>query len=712
MFLAPILVALTLAGPTYRERFPLPDLTVPSGWGVNIHFTDPKPAEMEKLRAAGFKWVRMDLLWHAVERKRGVYDFKEYDRLMGHLQRVGVRPVFILCYGNELYGSGAPRSPETRGAFARFALAAVRHFQGRGVVWELWNEPNLSKFWSPHADAAEYVALARVVGTALRRGAPDEWFVGPAVSGFDWPFLETCFEGGLLDLWDAVTVHPYRQSAPETAGADWRRLRSVMGRHTARDVPLLSGEWGYSERYPGQNAQTQADYAVRQYVANLASGVAMSIWYDWKDDGSDPLEIEHHFGTVATDLREKPAYEAIQAAARRLDGLKFDRRLPGGRTLFAGAKPALVEVANGAPEIRDPTPAEREALEIPVPGPEVRVADDAEVRRMLTPSRAALRPGQVLELRVQGSDGQWPARPDAVLTPGLREPIAATVVDRGAEAVRVRLDRVSAQGRIPVYEGYWVHAQPVELHVFPGAGPDELEVRLNALGGPTQETLTVELRIGQALRTKEVRVGPEGGSAVFEWYPWETRSPLSVSVRDPGGRIVARQEPLRAQPVPLGPASGLVLVAEGDPKVDSTVKLVRAAPPGGGPSGPAVRLDYRFDPGWKYAALVASKPEPLAGEPEAMALWVYGDRSGDFLRMRFEDATGQTFQPDLGAIDWQGWKRLTVSLKGDKAGRWGGANDGVVHLPIRITVPALVDSATRRGGSGSIWVAGTYVLGR
>src|SRR4051812_9669584 len=35
----------------------LPSAPLPDGIGVNIHFTDPRPGEMEMLAAAGFKWV-------------------------------------------------------------------------------------------------------------------------------------------------------------------------------------------------------------------------------------------------------------------------------------------------------------------------------------------------------------------------------------------------------------------------------------------------------------------------------------------------------------------------------------------------------------------------------------------------------------------------------------------------------------------------------
>src|SRR5206468_2517289 len=47
----------------------LPGPTLPDGLGVNIHFTDARPGELEMLAAAGFKFVRMDFDWARIETK-------------------------------------------------------------------------------------------------------------------------------------------------------------------------------------------------------------------------------------------------------------------------------------------------------------------------------------------------------------------------------------------------------------------------------------------------------------------------------------------------------------------------------------------------------------------------------------------------------------------------------------------------------------------
>ncbi|MDB6078621.1 MAG: Glutamate synthase large chain, partial [Akkermansiaceae bacterium] len=67
---------------------------VTSASGVNIHFTDPQSGELEMMKAAGFKWVRMDFFWGAMEKERGVYDFAAYDRLVAALTKQGIRAYF------------------------------------------------------------------------------------------------------------------------------------------------------------------------------------------------------------------------------------------------------------------------------------------------------------------------------------------------------------------------------------------------------------------------------------------------------------------------------------------------------------------------------------------------------------------------------------------------------------------------------------------
>ena len=301
------------------------------------------------LAESGVRWVRMDFKWDLTESAKGKYDFAPYDRLMSALAPFGIRALFILDYGNPLYDAGGgppgdppgpPRTATARQAFARWAVAAAKHFGGRGIVWETWNEPNIQMFWRPRPNVEEYVALALDVGRAFRAAVPDEKLIGPAISEMRFPFLEECFKAGLLEYWSGVSVHPYLRSNPELVSGDYHRLREMIKTYApiGKQIGILSGEWGYSSVWTGMSEEKQGQFLARQWLTNVANDIPLSIWYDWRDDGPDANEPEHHFGMVAMNYHQdrepvydpKPAYLAAKTLTTFLGGYQYEKRLNVG----------------------------------------------------------------------------------------------------------------------------------------------------------------------------------------------------------------------------------------------------------------------------------------------------------------------------------------------------------------------------------------------
>ena len=111
--------------------------------------------------------------WAEAEPQKGKFDegyWKTVTGLRGLLCQHGTRMLFILDYGNPAYGGewGAmPKTKEQRAAFARFAAEAVKQFQGRTAMFELWNEPDGA------VTAEEYMALAKVTIPAMRKANPN-----------------------------------------------------------------------------------------------------------------------------------------------------------------------------------------------------------------------------------------------------------------------------------------------------------------------------------------------------------------------------------------------------------------------------------------------------------------------------------------------------------------------------------------------------------
>lgn len=721
--LPPLLALLTtalIAGAPPEGGLPGP--TVPDGFGVNTHFTDPQPGEMERFAEAGFRFARMDLFWQSVERERGMYDFSAYDRLIDHLDKVGARAYFILDYGNRLYDGGlSPHTPEGRAAFAAFAKAAAGRFKGRGVVWEVWNEPNID-FWKPRPNVDDYTKLAVETVKAVREADPKATILVPASSGFPWDFFETLFASGILEDVDGVSVHPYRESHPETAAEDYGRLRALIARHARKHVPIVSGEWGYSTAEGRFSEAEQARYIVREYLANLASGVNLSIFYDWKDDGPDPKENEHRFGTVRQDLSPKPSFLAAKSLIRELNGYSFKHRLRGespaeSKLLFAkGGALAVVSWTTDAdapeaartPKVRHVKDSDPDAAGLAtlarIQAPVGPVAEDRDRPFRLGVQLAELNAGE-FEARIAGSDRALGV--DAVLGDG---PFSLHVFSTPPHPYRTPRREIALemtyQGRkLPPLAPIQVwRSDPLSLAFAPRDGAYRAVIE-NPSKRAFRGRLAARGPDGVEIASGVVDI-PEGQASGEASLKLDSPT-IDVALVDADGAavlppVVGRFEPMR------GPDGGDVLDAlEADLHVDN-------AGTGGTPlrssmerDGRVLEIFYDFDPGWRYLVVRPRKPLEIPEKAREATFWLKGDGSGAYVRCRFVDGSGQTFQPDLGRLNFLGWKSIRIPLDGSApGGRWGGEGDGVPRGRLRWEALLLLDSPHREaGGRGSAALA-------
>ncbi len=323
-------VTAALCGLSFAQQANAPQ-KIWQGFGVNIHFTEPAPGEIELLKASGVDYVRTDFTWELTEKAVGKYDFSTYDKLVGHLKSAHIRPLFVLDYGNKLYDNGAPRSAKAQDAYAHWTEAVITHFRGEEIVWELWNEPNTDHFWRPKADASSYASLALKAAMAMRAADPNCRIIAPGTSRIDDDFLKKVLSKELLGLIDGVSVHPYRAGGPETVMKDIYRVKDIItakapaGRES---IPVVCSEWGYSTApSTGVNEDRQAMYLDKLWLLSAAAGSPVTIYYDWKDDGSNGNNIDHRFGIVRQNLKLKPSYDAARLCTKAFKGCTFYKRM-------------------------------------------------------------------------------------------------------------------------------------------------------------------------------------------------------------------------------------------------------------------------------------------------------------------------------------------------------------------------------------------------
>ena len=660
----------------------LPSAVVPDGLGVNIHFTDPRPGELEMLAAGGFHWVRMDFSWGGTEQRPGIYDFSAYDRLLAALEGQKLRAIFILDYGNSLYEPDSAVATEAgRRAFSRWAAAAAVHFKGHGILWEIWNEPN-GGFWKPQAKVEDYAKLTLAAAQAIHAAAPGEAVIGPATSGVDLAFLESCFQAGLLNWWDAVSVHPYRQSGPERAAADYQKLRELIARYApkGKSIPIISGEWGYSSGWQNFDEATQGRMLARQWLVNLANGIPLSIWYDWHDDGTDPKEPENHFGTVANAYhaggsqvyQPKPAYLAAKTLSTGLQGFHFAKRLALGKP------------------------------------------DDYAL---------LFRRGYEVRLAVW-TTASTPQSVHIRSSPGEFEVLSHT----GERGETIRADASGLDVTLTQAPQYLIArtANPL-LNSAPAALP--LRASLGLAGGTT---LVVQIEnpgddfFNGILQLTPATASGNSGQRPIHLKPGETSkllnfasgtatsSDVSAGLRIESGEVVLLElAPRRFHPLADALLPGSRIVPDGDAAITSqqAIALTDAPETFPGFHGTAVRVNYQCADGWKFFRVVPPEGQAreIDGKPAGFGLWVYSDGCNASPRLRLVDATGQTFQPTAATIDWTGWRYVEFDFT-VPAGHWGGANDGVMHFPIHWDTLFLIDNVSRQKSQGTLYLAAPALI--
>jgi len=307
--------------------------TIPRGLGVNVPGADA--GYVRTADEAGLKFIRMDFVWSSVEQQRGVYNFDRYDAQIQEAANRNVGIIYILDYQNSLYCSAqSVQTDAERNAFANFASAAAARYAGKKIFWEIWNEPN-GNFWSPQPSDDAYTKLVAVTAPRIRAADPTAIILGAAMATFTWPWIENCFKKGLLDYIDAVTVHPYRTGVPETVISDYERLRGLINTYSpGRDIPIISGEWGYSlipwGGGPKITEEQQASYLARMFLVNIYQKIPLSIWYCIYNGPEPEVYSEAGYGLIKWDGTKKASYYAAQTICKRLEGYTYIERINVG----------------------------------------------------------------------------------------------------------------------------------------------------------------------------------------------------------------------------------------------------------------------------------------------------------------------------------------------------------------------------------------------
>lgn len=251
--------------------------SIPTIFGLRIGTNTISASHKAMMASAGVSVIRKSLLWSTIETATGVYSWTNTDTLVSEIESAGAVPYLELDFNNQLYYSSSEAtyasslSSGSRDklavltqanitAFTNFALAALARYNGRGIIWEIWNEPNNSQFWKPTVSASAYSYFANRVASAMKAYYPNERICTgglTAVSGtsgdIDYPYIQIMLDNDCLRHFDAFGIHPYRSIGdPDSAINDLSTINTML-RSYYSDKEIDVNEWGYSTTYINAN---------------------------------------------------------------------------------------------------------------------------------------------------------------------------------------------------------------------------------------------------------------------------------------------------------------------------------------------------------------------------------------------------------------------------------------------------------------------------
>ena len=320
-----ICVLILLVGLMGCREAPAEVVTPPDGYGFSVGapqiWMSPEDAERELDAAAktGARWLRVHIDWHFIEPVRGEFDWAYADRWINGARSRGFTVLGLITNTPDWArepGTSFSHPPIEASDYAEFVSAVVKRYQARISNWEIWNEPNLPRFFGfSDGRPAGYVELLKAAYPAIKLVQPNSTVLAAGLSpavGVDAPpnFVNDMYIAGAKDYFDAIAMHPYVFPGGIAGDlyhgwSDVARVHDVMTAHGDGDLKIWMTELGAPTAAATDEGVTQEEQAkqILDVMAGLANtGFSGPIFiYSIRDlDTANPDDVQDNFGALLT----------------------------------------------------------------------------------------------------------------------------------------------------------------------------------------------------------------------------------------------------------------------------------------------------------------------------------------------------------------------------------------------------------------------------
>jgi polysaccharide biosynthesis protein PslG len=323
----------------------------PSFFGVVTASSRLGDEDFQRLSAGRVATIRRTLFWSQVEQVKGQFNWSAPDRVIGGLASRGIR-FFPTVYGSPRFVAKKPAKPplgskSDRRKWKEFLRQAVNRYGPGGTywtgpypaqhpgaapvpitAWQIWNEPNLDKFFPPRPSPRRYARLLRISHEAIRGADPTAKIVLAGMPGFAgdikaWNFLDRLYRvRRVRRSFEAATVHPY-SSRLRGVRIQVKRVRRVIRKHGDGHTPLWITELGWGSHHPdrfglnkgrrGQKRMLTRSFRLierkrrRWHIQRL-------FWFEYRDPprGYKACSFCPYAGLLERDRDPKPAWQAFK----------------------------------------------------------------------------------------------------------------------------------------------------------------------------------------------------------------------------------------------------------------------------------------------------------------------------------------------------------------------------------------------------------------
>ena len=308
--------------------------------------------DLHQLESTGVHTLRFAINWFTIQSTSSPPNWGATDKLVGDLAERDIRPTPFI-YGSPPWVARKTNKPplgSTRKvrAWRSFVATAVKRYGPGGTywtgpfrqthpgshpkpitAWQIWNEPNLPKFFPRKNGPKKYAKLVEIAHDAIAGVDRRATVVLAGLTGFAkpsaWSFLNKVYRvrGAKRDF-DAAALHPYAASKGEFKSAV-RRTRRVMKRRRDARTPLWLTEvgWGsarHTRRFPlnkglrGQKRMLQKTFSLVLHKRR-AWRIQRVFWFDWRDPARGTgsyCSFCPSAGLLRHNHEPKPAYRAFR----------------------------------------------------------------------------------------------------------------------------------------------------------------------------------------------------------------------------------------------------------------------------------------------------------------------------------------------------------------------------------------------------------------